>query len=151
MGPPSVASGEMWPMAAPLRAAAEAAVGQQRHFLVQAHAGDGRGGGEHLPHAGAALGAFVADDHDVAGLNAALQDGAGGLFFGLKDPGAPFIDQHLGVNRRLFDHRAVRRQVAPENGNAPLGVIGVGQGTDDVWGPEPGPAPGYPPRWRRWR
>ena len=34
----------------------EAAVGDEGHVLVQAHARDGGGGVEHLPHAGAALG-----------------------------------------------------------------------------------------------
>ena len=46
--------------------AGEAAVGDQRDLLAHALAVERRGGGEHLAHAGAALGALVADDDDVA-------------------------------------------------------------------------------------
>jgi heavy metal translocating P-type ATPase len=56
-------------------AAGEAAVGDERDVLAEALAHDGAGGGEHLAHAGAALGAFVADDDDVALLDGAVEDG----------------------------------------------------------------------------
>ena len=62
MGPPSWASGVTWPTMKPWRAAGEAAVGDQGDVLAEAGAHDGAGGREHLGHAGAALGAFVADD-----------------------------------------------------------------------------------------
>lgn len=42
-----------------VRAAGEAAVGDERAVVAQASAHDGGGGGEHLRHAGAALGALV--------------------------------------------------------------------------------------------
>ena len=46
-------------------AAGEPAVGQQQHVLAQAGALDRTGDGEHFPHPGTALGAFVADHHGV--------------------------------------------------------------------------------------
>ncbi len=46
--------------------AGEAAVGHQGHVLAQPRPHDRRGGREHLGHAGAALGALIADDHHVA-------------------------------------------------------------------------------------
>ena len=49
--------------AGPAAGSAEAAVGDEGHTGVQARAGQGRGRGEHLGHAGAALGPHVADDH----------------------------------------------------------------------------------------
>ena len=56
--------------AQPGRAAGEPAVGEQQHVLAQPGALDRAGDGEHLAHARAALGPFVADHHDVAGLRA---------------------------------------------------------------------------------
>ena len=44
-------------------------------------------GVEHLPHAGAAFGAFITDDHDVAGLDLTVENGGGGVLFRFKDPG----------------------------------------------------------------
>mmetsp|Transcript_13416 Transcript_13416/g.57198 ORF Transcript_13416/g.57198 Transcript_13416/m.57198 type:complete len:458 (-) Transcript_13416:380-1753(-) len=51
----------------PVRAAGEAAVGDQRALLAEAGAHDGGGGREHLGHARATLGTFVAD-HDHGAL-----------------------------------------------------------------------------------
>jgi hypothetical protein len=47
-----------------------------------------RGGRQHLAHAGPALGAFVADDDDVALLDLAVEDALQRLFFGSKHDGA---------------------------------------------------------------
>jgi hypothetical protein len=69
IGPPWAASGEMCPMAAPRVPAGKTAVGQQCDLAVQLHAGNRRGGREHFAHARPALGAFVADNDHVAGLN----------------------------------------------------------------------------------
>ena len=49
----------------------------------------------------------------------------------VEDPGRAFVHQHLFGHRRLLDHPAVGGQVALEDGDAALGVIGVGQGPDD--------------------
>ena len=58
-------------------AAGEAAVGDEGDVVAEAGAHDGAGGGEHLGHAGAALGAFVADDDDVALLDLPSAPGRG--------------------------------------------------------------------------
>ncbi len=79
----------------PPGAAAKAAVGQERHLLVQAHAGDGRGGGEHFPHARAGFGTFVAHHDNLSGFDAAAQDGFGGRFFRVEHPGGALVHQHL--------------------------------------------------------
>ena len=55
--------------------AGEAAVGDQRHVVAQALADDGGSDRQHLLHPRPALGAFVADDYDVAGLDFAPLDG----------------------------------------------------------------------------
>src|SRR5438045_8732180 len=57
------------------RAAREATVGDQRNLVACTLAVKRRGGGQHLAHAGAALGALVADDEDVAVLVGAVLDG----------------------------------------------------------------------------
>jgi hypothetical protein len=58
------------------RGAGEAAVGDQRHLVAHALAVDRRRGRQHLAHAGAALGALVADDDDVAFLVVAASTAA---------------------------------------------------------------------------
>ena len=62
------------------RAAGEAAVRDERDGFAEARAHDVGGGGEHFLHAGAAAGAFVADDHDVAGLDFSGEDAVARLF-----------------------------------------------------------------------
>ena len=49
-----------------------------------------------------------------------------------KTRAVAFVHQHLGVHRRLLHHPAVGGQVALEDGDAALGVVGVGQGPDDL-------------------
>ena len=66
-GPPSTASGRDVADAQARGAAGEPAVGQQQHVLAETGALDRAGDGEHLAHPRAALGALVADHHDVAG------------------------------------------------------------------------------------
>src|SRR4051812_28846483 len=71
------ADGGFWPDMADAEAAGgagEAAVGDERDLAAHALAGQRRGGLEHFPHAGAALGALVADHDDFAFLVGALLD-----------------------------------------------------------------------------
>ena len=76
------------------RAAAETAVGDQGDRFAESRAHDVAGGAEHLLHAGAALGAFVADDDDVAGLDLAGQDAFAGVFLALEDDGRAGVREH---------------------------------------------------------
>mmetsp|Transcript_14368 Transcript_14368/g.41139 ORF Transcript_14368/g.41139 Transcript_14368/m.41139 type:complete len:263 (-) Transcript_14368:789-1577(-) len=50
----------------PMRATGEPPICHQGHVLAEAGPHDGARGREHLPHAGAAFGAFVADHNEVA-------------------------------------------------------------------------------------
>ena len=70
-----------------VRAAGESAVGHQRHVVAQAGAHDGRSRREHLGHAGAALGPFVADDDHVALFDLLLLERGEHVFFGVEDLG----------------------------------------------------------------
>ena len=69
------------------RAAAEAAVGDQGDRFAQPRAHDVAGRTEHLLHARAALGAFVADDDDIARLDLAGQNAFARLFLAVEDDG----------------------------------------------------------------
>ena len=110
----------------------EAAVGDEGHLLVQPHAGDGRGGIEHLPHAGPALGALIADDHHVAGDDFPGVDGGDGLVLGVEHPGRAGMDHHLRGHGGLLHNAALGGQGALEHGDAAIGGVGVLDGTDDV-------------------
>jgi hypothetical protein len=60
-------------------------VGEQGAGFAQAFGFDVAGGVEHLLHAGAAFGAFVADDDDVACLDAVVEDVIDGLLLRFGD------------------------------------------------------------------
>ena len=66
-GPPSKASGEMWPMSGPAGGAGKAPIDHQGHAFAELHAHQDGGEHMHLPHPGPSLGAFVADDDHVPG------------------------------------------------------------------------------------
>ena len=68
-------------------AAGEAAVGDEGDVVEHAGAGQGAGGGEHLGHAGAALGALVADDDDIPLLDAALLEALDHRLLGVEHAG----------------------------------------------------------------
>ena len=70
IGPPGRLGGDVADHQAAGRAG-EAAVGDQRDALAEALADDRRRHLEHLPHAGAAGRALVADDDDVARVDLA--------------------------------------------------------------------------------
>ena len=109
----------------------EPTIGDEGHGIAQPHAHDGGGGVQHFPHTGAALGAFVADDYHVAGVDVPRIDGGLSLFLGFKDPGGAFVHQHFGKHRAALDHAALRSQIAPEHGDAAGGGVGILHGADD--------------------
>lgn len=73
-------------MAAP-RVAPKSAVGDERHAAAEARAHDGGCRIEHFTHARTALGAFVTDHDDVAGLDAAAVDGLKRILLAVEDAG----------------------------------------------------------------
>ena len=62
-------------------AAGKTAISQQGYIFAKAHARNGRSWRKHFAHTGPTPGAFVTDDHAVAGLDLAVQNGGHGLFF----------------------------------------------------------------------
>ena len=98
--------------------AGEAAVGDQRHLLAHALAGEGGGGREHLAHAGAADRALVADDDDLALLVGALLHRVEGVLLALEDAGGAGEDLlRLGHAGDLHDG-ALGGEVAHEADDA---------------------------------
>ena len=125
IGPPTAASGLTWPIERPGRAARESAVGDQAHVVAQADPLDGRRGGEHLLHARAPLGAFVADDHHVARLDLAEDDAVVGVLLALEDHGRAGVPEHLRADAGRLDHRPLRGEVAGEHRQAAGPGIGL--------------------------
>ena len=61
--------------------AGKTAVGEQSDGIAEASADESGGDGEHLAHAGAAFGSFVADHDYIAGLDLIFLDGGESSFF----------------------------------------------------------------------
>jgi hypothetical protein len=93
--------------------AREAAVGDQGD-VVDAAALQGGGDLQHLAHAGTALGAFVADDDDIAFADRAVLDGVEGVFLAVEDAGRAL--EPVGLVAGQLDDRAVRGDVAVDDG-----------------------------------
>ncbi len=115
----------------PLRAPAKTAVRDEGHLSAQSHANDGRGWGEHLLHPGAPLGPLVTNHYHIPGSDLSAQNGFRRRRFTLEDPSPPRAAHHFGGHRRLFDDRAIRSQVAPQDGDSPFPVIRVVKPSDD--------------------
>ena len=112
-----------------VRPAGKTAVGDQGDVAAQALAGDGAGGGEHLPHAGTAARPFVADDDDVA-----LDHGAVKYFFqrrllGMEDA-RPALEAEA-FPARDFGDGALRGQVAVKDDQMAVLLDRIGEGADD--------------------
>ena len=112
--------------------AGEAAIGDEGHGLVQLHAGQSGGGVEHLTHTGAALGAFVADDHHVARDDLARIDGGDGRFLAVEDAGRAGVLLHLGGHGAALDDAAIGGDVAPQDLQTAGLRIGSIDGTDGL-------------------
>ena len=115
-----------------LGSAGEAPVGDKRDGGAQLRiGGNGLGGVEHLGHAGA-LGALVADDHGVAGLDLVREHGVDGVFLAVERAGTQRRLEHLARHHGMLDHRALGCQVAVQDGDRAVGAKGVVERTDDV-------------------
>jgi hypothetical protein len=89
------------------RGAAESPVGHQSNGLPQPLANQGAGHTQHFAHAGTTLGAFIANDHHVAGFDGAGGNGFHGVFFPVEDASRPSMMQALITSH--FDNAALRR------------------------------------------
>src|SRR5690625_1313547 len=79
--------------------AGEPAVGEEQDVLAEARALDCAGDREHLAHPRAALGALVADDDDVAGLDGAVLQGVHRGPLALEDAGGALEDVLVEAGR----------------------------------------------------
>ncbi|MBX9920533.1 MAG: hypothetical protein K2Y33_12020 [Mycolicibacterium frederiksbergense] len=111
-------------------ATGEPSVGHQQHILAQPGALDGAGDGQHLPHAGAALGALVADDDDIAVGDGAVLQRIERRSFTLENPRGAL--EHIGVEPGGLDHRALGRQRAVQDGDAAGRVDRVVHGAEHL-------------------
>jgi hypothetical protein len=89
--------------------AGETAVGDQRHVVAEAAADQRRGDAEHLAHAGAAGGPFVADHDDVAGVDAIALHGGERFLLALEDARAAF---EVAALAGQFENATLRCEVA---------------------------------------
>ena len=114
------------------RRARKPSVGDERDVRAQPRAHDGGGGGEHLAHPRAALRAFVADDDDVALHDLAAGDGLHRRFFAVEHLCGAAVAEHGGVDGALFHHRALRGDIALEDGEPARRGIGIVHRADDL-------------------
>mmetsp|Transcript_36622 Transcript_36622/g.91818 ORF Transcript_36622/g.91818 Transcript_36622/m.91818 type:complete len:212 (-) Transcript_36622:952-1587(-) len=104
-------------------AAREAAVGEQGHVTTKARAHDGTGGGQHLRHAGSALGTHIADDD-----NAAFRDFAplqGGQHRLLVVKNERWARKELALLACDLRHSTTRRKVTLENADVARVLYGA--------------------------
>ncbi len=108
----------------------EAAVGEEGYGLREfGDAFDRCGDGEHLAHAGASAGAFVADDADVVGVDLAGFDGGVAGVLGVEDAGGAGVVEALVAGD--LDDAALGGEVALEDDEAAGGLERVVDGVDD--------------------
>src|SRR5437763_10741184 len=91
----------------------KAAIGEQCHRLAQASANDSTGNPQHLAHAWPTSRPFVANDHDISGLDLAKRHRAHGIFLAIKDSGRPPVIESLMTSN--LDHTSLRRKIPFED------------------------------------
>ena len=97
----------------------------ERHLVVEPHAFDGRGRGEHFLHARSAFGPFVANHDYVAGLDLPVDNPLISLGFRLENDGRAGVFQHLRPDAGRFDYGPLWREVAIQNDQPALLAVGV--------------------------
>ena len=110
--------------------AREPSVGNQGHRIAQPLTDQSAGNRQHLPHTRAALGAFVADDDNVAFFNLAFLYRPECRFFLVEHSGRSLV--HLLLVTGHFDDRSLRGQVAVENDQTAGGTARCVGLVDDV-------------------
>ena len=114
-------------------AAAEAAVGDEGDVVAEPGAHDGRAGLEHLRHAGAAAGSFVADDDDglvAPADDVALLERGDEVVLVLVHPGR--ADEAEALFACDLADAAVGREAAAEDLDVAGLLDGVAERTDDL-------------------
>ena len=115
-----------------LGGAGKAAVSDQGNGSAELGvAGDSLGGVEHLGHAGT-LGALVANDDGVAGLDLVRQDGVDSVLLAVERTGLERGLEHLTRNDGVLDDGALGGKVAMKDSDGAIGAKGLVERTDDV-------------------
>src|SRR5690606_37552587 len=109
----------------PRRPAGKAAVSQQRRTGSQTHRFEIRGGIQHLLHARAAFGAFVANDHNVPCLDFAAKNAFDGGVLALVDFCRTGEGQDAFVDTGGLDNTAIGRKIAVQHSQPAVLRIGV--------------------------
>src|SRR6185436_1601151 len=89
----------------------------------QALADDRAGHLQHLPHPGAALGALVADDDDVALLDLPALDRLEGVLLAVEDPRGAGVALLFAAGE--LDHAALGREIAAQDRDAAGLLLGL--------------------------
>src|SRR5665811_56128 len=100
------------PHAEAARGTGEPSVSDERNLVAHALAIERRGGRQHLAHAGAALGALVADDDDIALVIFFGADGGESLFLAVEAAGGSTEFQILQSGH--LDDGAIWRKRSPQ-------------------------------------
>ena len=93
----------------------ETAVGNDRNGVSQTHSEQSAGESKHLSHAGAALGAFITDNDDVARIDLAIVDSLDCRLFLIEDTCRSLVDHHLRQNACDLTDRSLLSKVAVDN------------------------------------
>src|SRR5262249_34471109 len=99
-----------------MRRAGETPVGDEGDRVAEAVADEGPGDRQHLAHAGAAARALVANDDDVAGLNATGLHGGESRLLSVEDAGEPLVARAAGAGE--LDHATLGRERPAEDREA---------------------------------
>src|SRR5215470_2688168 len=108
----------------------EAPVGDERHFGTETAPHERARRAEHLAHARAPARALVADDDDVARLDAPREDRLGRALLAVEDPRA--AGEVIALLARELGHGSVRSQVAVENDEVAVLLKRSGKGVHNV-------------------
>src|SRR5690606_26855358 len=106
------------------RTTGEASVRQQSRGSAQAFRLQIRRGVEHFLHAGAALGAFVADDDDITGLDLVAENPFNRVFLAFEHASTTGKGENAFINTGRLHNAAVNGHVPVEHRQA--AVLGVG-------------------------
>ncbi len=112
IGPPTAASGETCPMAAPRVAPEKRPSVIRCDGAAESSSHDCGGRVEHFSHAGAALRAFIPDDDHIAVYDVSAVDGVHGVLFTVVHLSGAGMLEHFRRNRASLYHTGVRRQIA---------------------------------------
>src|SRR4029453_13453220 len=131
IGPPSAASGVMWPIMKPWGAPEKrpSVISPPERPVPEPRALDGAGHVEHLAHAGAALGALPADHDHVVGLDLRGLHRGEGVFLPIEDPRGPTV--HVLLLTGDLGHAAIGREVAAQDHETTLRLDRIVERVDD--------------------